>query len=71
MMLHRGGLVVSGQGQDQSHHRLEVTLEDLPATDLVHPDLLTGHELQHSVQVLPHPLQRFGLLNYPRNLLSS
>ena len=59
------------QGQYEPHHRLEVSLEDLSAVDLVHADLLAGHELKHPVQVLPHPLQRLGLLNYSRNLLSS
>ena len=71
MMLHRGRLVVGRQGQDEPHHRLEVPLEDLSAADLVHAHLLAGHELQHPVKVLPHPLQRLGLLNYSSNLLSS
>ena len=70
-MLHRLRLVVGGQGQDQPHYRLQVALQDLPGADLVHPDLLGGHELQHPLQVLPHALQRLGMFNDPRDLFSS
>ena len=70
VVLHGLRLVVRGEGEDEPHHGLEVALEHLAAADLVHADLLGGHELQHPLQVLPHPLQRLGLGHDPRNLLS-
>ena len=63
-------LVVRRQGQDQSHDGLEVALQDLLGGDLVHPDPLGGHELEDPLQVLPHAVNRLGVVLNTRNFLS-
>ena len=57
VMLDGLGLVVRRQRQDEPHHGLQVPLQDLSGADLVHPDLLGGHELQNSLQIFSHSLQ--------------
>ena len=64
-------LVVGGQGQDQPHHRLEVSLQDLSGGDGVHLDPLGYHELEDPLQVLPHALEALWVVLDPRHLLAS
>ena len=71
MVLHALRLVVRGEGKDEAHDGFEVALQHLLAGDGVHPDLLAGHELQHPLEVLPHPLQRLWLVDDPCDLLTS
>ena len=63
-------LVVRRQGQDQSHDGLEVALQDLLGGDLVHPDPLGGHELEDPLQVLPHAVDRLGVVLDAGDLLA-
>ena len=71
MVLHALRLVVRGKGKDEAHDGFEVSLQHLLARDGVHPDLLAGHELQHPLEVLPHPLQGLRLVDDPRDLFPS
>ncbi len=63
-------LVVRRQRQDEPHDRLEVSLQDLPRGDLVHPDSLRSHELKDPLQVLSHPLQALGVVLNAGDLLA-
>lgn len=45
MMLDGLWLVVSCQGEDESHHSFQVSLENLSGGYLMHSDLFRSHEL--------------------------
>ena len=55
-------LVVRRKGQNQPHDGLQIAFQDLLRRDLVHSDLLRGHEFQYPLQILPHSLQRFRVV---------
>ena len=49
VMAHALGLVVCGEGKDESHDGLQVTLEDLLGRDLMHPNPFGRHKLQDAL----------------------
>ena len=70
VVAHTLRLVVSGEGEDEAHDGLQVPLQDLLGRDLMHPDPLGRHELQDALQVLPHAVDRLGVVLNPRDLLA-